>query len=366
MRIVLGVLAALALFVVGFLALTPAPIEAHYFDAGPAPVMEGVLEPNDALAACEILGADEILHPEELEIDAQGRIYASTEDGTIVRLTIGDDGAYEVEVYARPGGRPNGISFDPAGRMLVSDGWDVGPQWIDPDGGVSAFPIEHGQASAISRDGTVYLPRYGNAGRSDDLMVDVLLRISEAAPDGEILAYDPETGQTRVLMTGLLWPDGVALSAAEDFLLAGEVTASRIQRVWLTGPKAGTQEIFAQNLPGSVDGLASDGHGLFYASIPVLRSPILDWFHRHPRAKEQVAKLLSPWLAKLLLSTTPGAAQGYALVLVLDEDGNIVRSLQDPETAIGPGVNAAEPHGGFLYIASLGGRGIGRCPLGNE
>ncbi len=364
MRIVLAVLAALALAVVGVFALMPAPIDAHYFYAGPPPAMEGVLAPNDVLAACEILGAAAIENPEEIEIDAQGRVYASTADGTIVRLTVDRDGAHEVEVYARPGGRPNGITFDPQGRMLVSDGWDVGPSWIDPDGNVSPYPVEHGQASAIGSDGTVYLPRYANAGRSDNLMVDVLLRIGEAAPDGELVAYDPGTGETKVLMTGLIWPDGVALSAAEDFVVAGEVTAGRIQRYWLTGPRAGTQEVFVENLPGFVDGLASDGGGLFYASIPVRRSPLLDWFHRHPSVKNQAAKLLSPSLANKIVTTTPGTARGYALVLVIDEEGNIVRSLHDSNTAIGPGVNTAEPHGEFLYIGSLGGRGIGRCPLG--
>ncbi len=363
MRIVLGAFGILLLVVVGFFALTPSPIDARYFDAGPAPALEGVLAPNDALAACEILGADEIVHPEELEIDAVGRVYASTADGTIVRLTIAPDGAYDVAVYARPGGRPNGISFGPMGRLLVSDGWEVGPSWVYPDGRIEPFPVEHGQASAIGSDGTVYLPRYGNAGRSDHLGVDVLLRIAEAAPDGELLAWDPISGKTKVLMTGLVWPDGLALSADEGFVAVGEVTAGRIQRFWLRGPKAGTQEVLVENLPGSVDGLASDGEGRFYVSIPVRRSPLLDWFHRHPWAKSQVAKLLSPWLADLVLSTTPGAARGYALVLVIDEDGKIVRSLHDPETEIGPGVNAAEPHDDFLYIASLGGRGIGRCPL---
>lgn len=365
MRTILGVLAILVLVVVGFFAFTPAPIAAHYFYAGPAPALEGVLAPNDALAACEILGVDEISNPEEFELDAQGRVYSGTADGTIVRLTARDGGAHSVEVYARPGGRPNGISFDPEGRLLVSDGWDVGPSWIDPDGSVSPFPLEHGQASAIGSDGTIYLPRYANAGRSDNLMVDVLLRISEAAPDGELLAYDPGTGETKILMTGLIWPDGVALSAAEDFVVVGEVSASRLQRYWLEGPKAGTQEVFAENLPGVVDGLASDGEGLFYASLPVRRSPLLDWFHRHPGVKNQAAKLLSPRLADLVLSSTPGAARGYALVLVIDEDGQIVRSLHDPSTNIGPGVNTAEPHGEFLYIGSLGGRGIGRCPLGS-
>ncbi|MDJ0847220.1 MAG: SMP-30/gluconolactonase/LRE family protein [Myxococcota bacterium] len=363
MRIFLTGCAVLALVVVGFFVFTPSPIDARFFDAGPAPALEGVLAPNDALAACEIFAADEIVHPEELEIDAIGRVYASTADGTIVRLSIAPDGSHDVEVYARPGGRPNGISFGPAGRLLVSDGWDVGPSWVHPDGRTEPFPVEHGQASAIGSDGTVYLPRYANARRVDHLGADVLLRIAEAAPDGELLAWDPVTGKTKVLMTGLIWPDGVALSAAEDFVVVGEVTASRIQRFWLRGPKRGTQEVFVENLPGNVDGLTSDGAGLFYASIPVRRSPLLDWFHRRPWAKSQASKLLSPRVADLVLATTPGAAQGYGLVLVIDEDGRIVRSLHDAQTAIGPGVNAAEPHGDVLYIASLGGRGIGRCPL---
>ena len=71
------------------------------------------------------------------------------------------------------------------------------------------------------------------------------------------------------------------------------------------------------------------------------RSPLLDWFHRHPGAKNQAAKLLSPAFANLLVTTTHGTTRGYALVLVIGEKDNIVRSLHDPNTAIGPGVNGS-------------------------
>lgn len=368
MRTAVAIIGGLALLgvlsLVAFFALTPAPIASHAFDAGPAPALEGVLAPNDALARCEILAADEIDGPEELELDASGRVYSGTNDGTIVRLTVNGDGTHDVEVVADVGGRPNGLSFDAAGNLLVSEGRDHPARWADPDGNVRPFAVDHGQASAIASDGTIYLPRYTDPQETESLMVDVLMRMAEAAPTGELLSYRPETGETRVLMRGLIWPDGVALSSDEDFVAVGEVSAYRISRYWLRGPKAGTQDVLAENLPGMVDGLASDGAGRFYASIPRTRSALLDWFHRHPGWKDQTAKLLSPWFANLLIAASPGAKTGYGLVLVIDEDGAIVRSLHDPQTRIGPGINTAEPWRDTLYIGALGGRGIGRCPLG--
>ena len=179
-----------------------------------------------------------------------------------------------------------------------------------------------------------------------------------ARPTSELRAFDPRTGEETVLVDGLLLPVGIELSANEDFVAVAEFFAYRVTRYWLTGPKAGTSDRLIENLPGMVDGLASDGHGTFYLTMPAYRTPALDWMHEHPWVKEQVAKLL-PLLLSLGLGpgTTPG------VVLALDESGRVLRSFQDPEGRVVASVTAAEIHAGSLYLTSITGDWIARCPI---
>ena len=63
------------------------------------------------------------------------------------------------------------------------------------------------------------------------------------------LRYDPSTGKTDMLLDGLYFANGVALSADEDYILVNETSRYRITRYWLKGDKAGSSEIFADNPP---------------------------------------------------------------------------------------------------------------------
>ena len=46
----------------------------------------------------------------------------------------------------------------------------------------------------------------------------------------------------------------------------------RIQRYWLTGDKAGTSDIFADNLPGCPDNINSNGMGVFWIALALVRA----------------------------------------------------------------------------------------------
>jgi hypothetical protein len=179
-----------------------------------------------------------------------------------------------------------------------------------------------------------------------------------ARSTSELRAFDPRTGEAKTLVEGLLLPVGVELSAHEDFVAVAEFFAYRVTRYWLTGPKAGTSDRLVENLPGMVDGLASDGHGTFYLTLPGYRVPALDWMHRHPWVKNQVAKLLP-----ILLGLGLGPGETPGVVLALDESGRILRSFQDPEGAVVGSVTAAELHEGSLYLTSITGDWIARCPI---
>ncbi|KAI5330319.1 hypothetical protein L3X38_029717 [Prunus dulcis] len=56
------------------------------------------------------------------------------------------------------------------------------------------------------------------------------------------MMFDPETKQVRVLLRGLSLAFGTA-SMDGSFVLVSEYAGKRIQKFWLTGPKANTSEI---------------------------------------------------------------------------------------------------------------------------
>ena len=54
--------------------------------------------------------------------------------------------------------------------------------------------------------------------------------VLEAGGQGRVISYDMASGETEVLLDGLFFPNGVALSPDEEFLVISETTASRIMR----------------------------------------------------------------------------------------------------------------------------------------
>lgn len=253
------------------------------------------------------------------------------------------------------------IDLDPEGNLVVAD--LHGPHVrVHATGRIERLPTLAGSPQgtagvAVGRDGVVYYgahtERYAD---SDDL--EAFLSMLAARPTSELRAFDPATGRERTLVEGLLLPVGVELSADEDFVAVAEFFAYRVTRYWIRGPKAGTSDHLVANLPGMVDGLASDGRGTFYLTMPGYRPDALDWLHRRPWVKEQLAKLLP-----LLLRVGAGPGRTPGVVLALDESGRVLRTFQDPEGAVVGSVTAAEYHEGSLYLTSITGDWIARCPV---
>lgn len=67
-----------------------------------------------------------------------------------------------------------------------------------------------------------------------------------------LLEYDTETGEVKVLLDQLRFPNGVQLSPAEDHVLVSETTMARIRRcvgiAWLSWPLTGGREWSRNNL----------------------------------------------------------------------------------------------------------------------
>lgn len=80
------------------------------------------------------------------------------------------------------------------------------------------------------------------------------------------MQYDPKSKQVTVLLRGLFFANGVALSKDKTFVVVAETTTRRILRYWLQGPKMGKHEVFAQ-LPGFPDNINRNSKGEFWVAL---------------------------------------------------------------------------------------------------
>ncbi len=347
----LGVLAGL-----GWLLLTSAPIDPAPFRPPEAPALVGGLMVNEELERSSLLGEGKLAGPEDVAVDGEGRIYAGTADGRIMRISLDLIGNETIETFANTNGRPFGLHFDAAGRLVIADG-ERGLLRVDDMAKVEVLTtsaegvrFRFTNDLDIASDGVIYFTDASDRFGPGEYLYDLL----EARPHGRLLAYDPATRQTTVLLDELYFANGVALSRGEDFLLVVETYRYRIRRFWLSGPRAGEDEIFIDNLPGFPDGVAADRQGTFWVALFTVRNPLMDRLHPHPRLKRALSKLPEAVWPK---------AQPYGLAIALNEQGRIIRSLHDTDGKRVREVTSAQPHEGQLYLGTLEGDRIGRFPL---
>jgi sugar lactone lactonase YvrE len=350
-KIIIGIVVILLILIIIFL-LKPAPIDAVAFNPPDAPELTGVLAPNNFLQEAELLAKGKIHGPEEIAVDSRGDVYGGMEDGKIIRLL--QDGS--LETFAETGGRPLGMKFDESGNLIVCDAYK-GLISIDPHGKIRTLatsadgvPINFADALDISSEGIIY---FSDASTKYDLHDD-LFGLLESKPYGRFLSYDHATGQVKVLLKDLYFANGVALSPNEDFVLINETYRYRITRYWLSGPKAGTDEIFIDNLPGFPDNISRSQKGTYWVALFTIRNEAADKLHPFPSRKN-------------LLSKVPPAlwpqANPYGLVIELDAQGNIIQSLHDPTGNHLNGITSAQEYGDYLYLGSLHNDRIGKYKL---
>ncbi|NIA25908.1 MAG: SMP-30/gluconolactonase/LRE family protein, partial [Gammaproteobacteria bacterium] len=195
-----------------------------------APELVGEYEVNNALAGVEIWPAPGVA-PEDVVLDAQGRVYAGLEDGRILRYP--PDGG-EPQVIADTNGRPLGLEIDGDGRLVICDAYQ-GLLRLEPDGTLTTLAdsyegerfLETNNA-AIAADGTIYFSvsstRFDIAHYKLDLM--------EHSDTGRLFALRPD-GTLELLLGGLYFSNGVALSADESFVVVAETGLYRVSRLWL-------------------------------------------------------------------------------------------------------------------------------------
>lgn len=371
-RILFTVMVVLLLLIIApltvFIAVVPSPIDAVAWTPPTPPDMTGALAPNDALRDAEIIGEGMFNSPEDIAFDAQGRLYTGggANPGAIMRVTFADDGEEIIEVFADYDGAPLDMRFDPAGNLIVAD-WVHGLVSIDPAGEMTVLlpidamidgtPFRHPDGIDIGDDGTLYVS-LGSVNETYHLLNELL----DARPYGRLIAYQPETGEGRVLIDELYFGNGVQLAPDESFVLVADQYRYRIARYWLTGEQAGTWDYFVENLPGFVHNIHYGDDGLLWAGLNTRRVPLIDAVHPYPFLKEQLAKLPENILRGAGGVNRGEDVPGVGIVLAMDAEGNIVRSLHNPPPTVYT-VSVAQQYGDSVYIGSLDASAILRYRL---
>ncbi|MBN2179324.1 MAG: SMP-30/gluconolactonase/LRE family protein [Deltaproteobacteria bacterium] len=346
------VLLLLLLILVLIFVFKETPVNSVPYTPPAAPDLAGILAPNNLLKNSEIIAAGRINGPEDVAVDENGRLYGGTHDGEIIR--IWPDG--KIETFAVTDGRPLGLHFDGEGNLIVCDAYK-GLLAIDREGNVTILaqsadgvPFKFTDDLDIASDGTIY---FSDASDTFD-HAHYLFDLVESRPHGRLMSYDPADGTVQVLLSNLYFANGVALSENEDFVLVNETYRYRIIRYWLRGPKAGTRDIFADNLPGFPDGISANRKGTFWLALFTVRNPIMDTIYPYP--------FLKTLLAKLPASLWP-KPKPYGFVLAFDEEGNIIKNLQEPTGKYLREITSVQEHEGYLYLGSLHNDRIGRYRL---
>jgi len=339
--------------VIAYLLLWPVPISPVSWTPAPAPPLTGTYQQNSRLAGAERLHLGTGFAPEDVAIDPEKRIYAGLDDGRIIRLQ--PDGT-RPEVFADTHGRPLGLVFDPTGNLIVADA-DKGLLSIGRDGSINALTTQADGVAFrctndldVAADGTIYFTDASSKFPLSSYKADLL----EHQPNGRLLAYDPRTKATRVLLGGLHFANGVAVSPYQSFVLVVETGAYRVHRVWLGGPRRGQSEIFIDNLPGFPDGISSNGKDKFWLALVSPRDKVLDQLLPHPFLRKIVLRLPA------FLQPAP---KRYGFVLGLDLEGRVVENLQDGSSDCYAQIANAVEYGGNLYFGSIGESSIGRFAL---
>jgi len=358
MKRALQVAVLLLAAVAAYLAFWPVPIEPVAWRASPSPGYTGPHAANERLSAVQVISVAPEIGPEHIDFGPDGKLYTGVLSGAVLRMNA--DGS-ALETVVNTGGRPLGFDFTADGQLVIADAIK-GLLALQPDGtlrvladAIDGDPIRYADAVVIATDGRMYFTdatrRFSPAelGTFDAALLDVL----EHSCTGRVLVHEPATGHTAVLMDGLCFPNGVALSADERHLFIAETGEYRIWKVdasvrgleakalaTAADPRA---RIIAANLPGFPDNLTRSADGRLWTGLTKPRSSTVDGMAGRP-----ALRALTLRLPKSLWPVPPA----YGHVIAVDEEGQVVADLQDPAGRIAETSGVTE-HGGRLYVHSL-------------
>lgn len=336
-------------FCMAYLAFWPVSIDPQVWQAPQSKGYSGSYAVNQKLDDFERIDTGEFSGPEAMVEAASGMLYAATNEGWIIRWSVDEQ---EIEAWANVGGRPLGIDFDSAGNLWVANAY-LGLQKVTPAAQVSleltetdGKPLLYADDLVVAADGKIYLSdastRFSPKQAGGTLEAS-LLDIIEHSDNGRIIEFDPQTGQSTTLMSGLTFANGVSADELGRFLIVAETGEYRIHKISLQQSNKGQSEVILDNLPGFPDNVHIGHNGRFWIGVAAPRSKIVDDLAEKPFLRKVVQRLPTFMRPKPV---------HYGMVLAIDENGEILANLQSPNGKVYTTTGVAETDQ-YIYVTSL-------------
>lgn len=343
----LAILIGVAL--VAYLAFYPVPVDPVAWTPPRSPGFEGRFTPNVDLSRTDRLVPD-LVGPEAITFDAQGRLVTGLLDGRIIRLEANGNPTTIVDTD----GRPLGMVYAPDGTLYVADAIR-GLLAVSPTNQIRVLVRSHDGRDMKFVDDVDRLPdgRLVFTDASDRFGLDEWkIDLIEHRPRGRVFVHDPASGTTTRIAEGLFFANGIAASADGSFALVCETGAYRVQRIELVGPRVGHHAPVIQNLPGFCDNIRRSEDGLsFFVALPSPRDPILDATASLPSLRRVILRLPQ---------AVQPAPKEYTSFVRIDGHGRVLQvGYATHDGSYGPATTAID-HGGTLYFGSLSASGVGR------
>ncbi|UXI70143.1 SMP-30/gluconolactonase/LRE family protein [Tahibacter amnicola] len=352
-------LALLSVALAAYLMFWPVPIEPTRWTAKPSPGYTGVHAANTRLSNLTVvpLGADTA--PEHIVLHTDGKLYLAVDNGKVLRMK--PDGT-DQELFATTGGRVLGFDFDAAGNLIAADAIK-GLLAITPAGAVTVLantvegdPIRFADAVVVAANGKVYLTDATTRFSPADLGLKQasLHDIVEQSGSGRVIEYDPATKAARIVVHGLNFANGIALTRDQAHLLVVEMARYRVWKIGVDADQLDIRQatpqasVLLDNLPGFPDNLLRGRDGRVWLGLASPRLALLDDMSD------------APALRKLLLRLPPvmrPPPPPYGHAIAFTDDGTIVEDLQDPTGAF-PEVTGITETDERRYVQSLNPMGL--------
>ena len=365
MRKLLRGLGLALLALAAYLLFWPVPIVPVVWNAPGDRGYAGPFERNEKLAGLEQLPLGGETGPEHVLL-RDGWVYAAVASGAILRMR--PDGSQR-EIAVNTGGRPLGFDFDAGGALVIADAMKglLRVKGFGPRARVEVLanavdhpskddPVRYADGVIVARNGMIYFTdasRRFAPGEWGGTFEASILDIVEHQSSGRLLAYDPKTRITHVVMHDLCFPNGLALSAEERHLFVAETGEYRIWKIAvgaraldahaLESAPGELARVLIDQLPGYPDNLMRGENGRLWAGLVKPRSAVAD------------ALAGIPWLRSLTLRLPRAlwpVPPPYGHVFAFDEDGRVLTDLQDPNGSY-PETTGVTETAERLYIQSL-------------
>ena len=338
------------------------------------PDLTGVYEPNELLMKHSIKlfegrvdGAESVAVTTDgtlIMLDKFGYVHKAKKDKNKFKLLDDDP-----PMYIGPG-RPLGFHVVENGTALLVCDSLKGLIKVDLSSGDMTILANHVQGDDnknslisyandldVTSDGTIYFSSstenvviWDEKYRHYDTMRSYLLNMASGDKTGRLLAYDPKTKRTSVVLDDVWYANGVTLAHDEQSILVVETTGFRVIRYWLQGPKQGQSETLIERLPGFPDGItkSADGENYWLALVSPV-SPLIKTLSWKDTLRYAISHLL------VTESITKRVVKKWGCVIKLSPEGKVLRTLMDPKGTKLSTISAVTEHAGQLFLGNLKG-----------